>query len=227
LILYEPISREKRKMIQRTAIIKKNDGSIVVAALLMLVLLTIIGVSATTMSNTELNITANAQLHKMAFLTAESGWHVMVNWLDDQYPLPTVNLGSDDFEGTDGDDNDGDGSTDEHDEYFNFTTFQYDRGSDMADNDADGDTDEPDERYDMLPFSDNKADFRYGITAEYVGAGIAAGWDPTQFLRYGYQITSTARVPARQGNAVSRISVTAGKIEKVGSYNYEIIRNLL
>ena len=86
-------------MIQMTAIIKKDDGSIMVAALLMLVLLTIIGVSATTMSNSELNITANAQLHKMAFFTAESGWHVMVNWLDDQYPLPTVNLGSDDSEG--------------------------------------------------------------------------------------------------------------------------------
>jgi len=216
-------------MIQMTAIIKKDDGSIMVAALLMLVLLTIIGVSATTMSNSELNITANTQLHKMAFLTAESGWHVMVNWLaesgwhvmvnwlDDQYPLPTVNLGSDDSEGTDGNDNDGDGLTDEHDEYVNFTTAQFDRGSDSDDNDGDGDTDEDDEVYDMLPFSDSKSDYRYGTTAEFVGAGIAPGWDPTQFLRYGYQITSTARVPARQGNAVSQISVTAGKIEKVGS----------
>ena len=186
-------------MIQMTAIIKKDDGSIMVAALLMLVLLTIIGVSATTMSNSELNITANTQLHKMAFLTAESGWHVMVNWLDDQYPLPTVNLGSVD------------------DDPINFTTAQFDLGSDTDDNDGDGEIDEDDERYDMLPFSDSKSDFRYGTTAEYIGAGIAPGWDPTQFLRYGYLITSTARVPARQGNAVSQISVTAGKIEKVGS----------
>jgi len=129
-------------MIQMTAIIKKDDGSIMVAALLMLVLLTIIGVSATTMSNSELNITANTQLHKMAFLTAESGWHVMVNWLDDQYPLPTVNLGSDDSEGTDGNDNDGDGLTDEHDEYVNFTTAQFDLCSDTDDNDGDGEIDE-------------------------------------------------------------------------------------
>jgi hypothetical protein len=204
-------------MIQMTAIFKKDDGSVMIAALLILVLLTIIGVSATTMSNSELNMTANAQLHKMAFLTAESGWHVMVGWLDDQYPLPTVNLGSDDFEGTDGNDNDGDGLTDEPDEYIKFTTAQFDLGSDTNDNDSDGDTDEDDEFYDMLPFSDSKSDFRYGTTVEYIGAGIAPGWDPTLFLRYNYQITSTARVPARQGNAVSQISVTAGKIENVGS----------
>jgi hypothetical protein len=206
-------------MIQMTAIIKKDDGSIMVAALLMLVLLTIIGVSATTMSNSELNITANAQLHKMAFLTAESGWHVMVGWLDDQYPLPTVNLGSDDSEGTDNTDNDGDGLTDENDEYVNFTTAQFALGSDGIDNDSDGvtDSDDDDEFYDMLPFSDSKSAFRYGTTLEYIGAGIAPGWDPTLFLRYNYQITSTARVPARQGNAVSRISITAGKIENVGS----------
>lgn len=204
-------------MIQMIAIFKKDDGSVMVAAMLILVLLTIIGISATTMSNSELNITANAQLHKMVFFTAESGWHVMANWLDDQYPLPTVNLGSDDFEGTDGINNDGDGLTDEHDEHIKFTTAQYDLGSDTNDNDLDGGTDEDDEFYDMLPFSDSKSVFRYGTTAVYIGAGIAPGWDPTQFLRYSYQITSTARVPARKGNAVSQISVTAGKIEKVGS----------
>ncbi len=46
-------------MIQIKATFKKNDGSVMVAALLILVLLTIIGISATTMSNSELNITAN------------------------------------------------------------------------------------------------------------------------------------------------------------------------
>jgi hypothetical protein len=104
--------REKRKMIQIKATLKKDDGSVMVAAMLILVLLTIIGISATTMSNSELNITSNAQLHKMAFFTAESGWLVMADWLDDQYPLPTVNLGSDGFEGTDASDNDLDGAAD-------------------------------------------------------------------------------------------------------------------
>ena len=204
-------------MIQIKATFKNNNGSVMVAAMLILVLLTIIGISATTMSNSELNITSNAQLHKMAFFTAESGWHVMADWLDDQYPLPTVNLGSDDFEGTDTTDNDGDGSTNEHDEYIKFTTAQYDLGSDSIDNDFDGGTDETDEFYDMLPFSDSKPDFKYGITSVYNGAGIAPGWDPTLFLRYNYEITSTATVPARKGNAASQIIVTAGKIEKIGS----------
>ena len=204
-------------MIQLKATFKNNDGSVIVAAMLILVLLTIIGISATSMSNSELNITSNAQLHKMAFFTAESGWHVMADWLDDQYPLPTVNLGSDDFEGTDTSDNDGDGLTNETDEYIKFTTAQYDLGSDGNDNDFDGGTDEADEFYDMLPFSDSKSNFLYGITAVYNGAGIAPGWDPTLFLRYNYEITSTATAPARKGNAATQITVTAGKIEKIGS----------
>ena len=204
-------------MIQIKTTLKKDDGSVMVAALLILVLLTIIGISATTMSNSELNITANMQLHKMAFFTAESGWHVMADWIDDQYPLPTVNLASDDFEGIDGINNDGDGFTDEHDEYINFTTIQFNQGSDMIDNDLDGGTDESDEFYDMLPFSDSKSNFQYGITAVYNGAGIAPGWDPSMFLRYNYEITSTATVPARIEDAVSQITVTAGKIEHIGS----------
>jgi len=185
-------------MIQIKATFKKDDGSVMVAALLILVLLTIIGISATTMSNSELNITANTQLHKMAFFTAESGWNVMVDWLDDQYPLPTVDLGSDSSDGEDSTDNDGDGLTDELDEYILFTTAK--SGSP-----------------DMLPFSDSKMDFQYGVTAGYNGAGIAPGWDPTMFLRFNYQITSTASVPARIESAVSQITVTAGKIENIGS----------
>ena len=77
-------------MIDMKAIFKKQDGAVIVAAMLILVLLTIIGISATKTSNSELNITSNSQLHKMAFFTAESGWHVMADWLDDQYPLPSV-----------------------------------------------------------------------------------------------------------------------------------------
>ena len=185
-------------MIQLKATFNKDDGSVMVAALLILVLLTIIGISATTMSNSELNITTNMQLHKTAFFTAESGWHVMADWLDDQYPLPTVDLGSDNSDGKDSTDNDGDGLTDELDEYILFTTAK--SGSP-----------------DMLPFSDSKSDFQYGVAAVYSGAGIAPGWDPTMFLRYNYQITSTASVPARIEAAVSQITVTAGKIENIGS----------
>lgn len=205
-------------MMKTHTTLKNEAGSVIVAAMLILVLLTIIGIAATSTSNTELNITSNAQLHKMAFFTAESGWHVMADWLDDQYPLPTVNLGSDNFEGTDGINNDGDGLTDEHDENIDFTNLQFVQGPiDGDDNDGDGVIDEPDEVSEWIPFSADQMAYQYRVTAEYKGAGIAPGWDPTQFLRYNYEITSTGNVPARKGDAVSEITVTAGKIEKIGS----------
>jgi hypothetical protein len=166
------------------SIIKNERGSVMVAALLVLLLLTIIGISAIRTSNTELNITVNTQLHKMAFFMAESGWHVITDWLDDQYPLPTLNLASEwtDF---DGDDNDGDGETDEHDEVSDF-----------------------------IPFSSDAPNYRYRASAAFAGAGIAAGWDPTMFLRYNYTVTSTGNVPALKGTAVSQITVTVGKIQE-------------
>jgi hypothetical protein len=204
-------------MIKIPAILKRDDGSVILAAMMILVLLTIIGISATSTSNTELNITSNAQLHKMAFFTAESGWLVMTGWLDDQYPLPTVPLGSDGFRGNNGIDDDGDGITDEFDEYIAFTTSQFNQGSDSADNDGDGVIDEIDERADLLPLSNDKWNYQYRVTSVFSGAGIAPGWDPTEFLRYNYTITSTGDIPARVGAAVSQITVTAGKIEKLGS----------
>jgi hypothetical protein len=121
-----------------TSTLKKEDGSIMVVALLILVLLTIIGFSATSNSNSELNIASNAQLHKMAFYTAESGWIVMADWLDDQFPLPMLNLGSDDFRGSNGVDDDADGDTDEFDENVDFSSGQWNQGVDGLDNDADG-----------------------------------------------------------------------------------------
>ena len=51
-----------------------NDrGSVIVAALMMLALLTIIGFAATNMSSTELNISTNSLLYERAFYTAEAG----------------------------------------------------------------------------------------------------------------------------------------------------------
>jgi hypothetical protein len=191
------------------SIIKNERGSVMVAALLVLLLLTIIGISAIRTSNTELNITVNTQLHKMAFFMAESGWHVMTDWLDDQYPLPTLNLASEwtDF---DGDDNDGDGETDEIDEQMQFGRDKFDG----VDNDGDGETDEHDEVSDFIPFSSDAPNYRYRASAAFAGAGIAAGWDPTMFLRYNYTVTSTGNVPALKGTAVSQITVTVGKIQE-------------
>ena len=51
-----------------------NDrGSVIVAALMILVLLTIIGFAATNMSSTELNVSTNSLLYERAFYTAEAG----------------------------------------------------------------------------------------------------------------------------------------------------------
>ena len=51
-----------------------NDrGSVIIAALMMLALLTIIGFAATNMSTTELSISTNALLYERAFFTAEAG----------------------------------------------------------------------------------------------------------------------------------------------------------
>ena len=51
-----------------------NDrGSVIVAAMMILALLTIIGIAATNMSNTELKISTNSLLYERAFYTAEAG----------------------------------------------------------------------------------------------------------------------------------------------------------
>ena len=203
-------------MMNKNTTLKNENGSVIVAAMLILVLLTIIGISATNISNSELNITSNAQLHKMSFFVAESGWHVMTDWLDDQYPLPTQNLASDDWLGRDGINNDDivEGLVDEHDEWIDFTNAQWQEGFDGDDDNGNGVDDDFDERADFLPFSNGKWDYQYQVTSQYIGAGNAAGWDPTLFLRYNYTITSTGRVPARNGNAVSQITITAGKIQE-------------
>ena len=52
---------------------KNEDGSVLVIALLILVFLTIIGISATTTTNIELQIAGNEKFHKIAFYHADSG----------------------------------------------------------------------------------------------------------------------------------------------------------
>ncbi|MDY7036247.1 MAG: pilus assembly PilX N-terminal domain-containing protein [Thermodesulfobacteriota bacterium] len=50
-----------------------EQGSVMVVALIMLAFLTIIGVSASTTSNIELQIAGNERFHKIAFFHADSG----------------------------------------------------------------------------------------------------------------------------------------------------------
>ena len=53
--------------------LKEEDGSVLVIALILLVLLTVIGISASTTSEVELQIAGNEKFHKMAFYAADGG----------------------------------------------------------------------------------------------------------------------------------------------------------
>ena len=66
--------------------LKKNEkGYIIIAALLILALLTIISVSAINMSTTELKISTNELLYEKAFYAAEAGLQHVTELLRSQY----------------------------------------------------------------------------------------------------------------------------------------------
>ncbi len=56
-----------------TSIINNQQGSVILIAVIILAMLTIIGISATNTSNTEMKITTNALLYNVAFYTADAG----------------------------------------------------------------------------------------------------------------------------------------------------------
>ncbi|MGD2187062.1 MAG: PilX N-terminal domain-containing pilus assembly protein [Desulfobacterales bacterium] len=84
-------------MMNMKPILKNENGSAILVALLVLVLLTIIGMSATSNSNTELKITTNSQLYKTAFYAAESGWQELAVQIVQTNPSDSVNLGPKDI----------------------------------------------------------------------------------------------------------------------------------
>jgi len=57
----------------RTGAFLDQEGSVLVVALMMLVLLTIMGVSATTTSDIEVQVAGNERFYKVAFYNADSG----------------------------------------------------------------------------------------------------------------------------------------------------------
>lgn len=69
-----------------------EKGSALVLALLILVLLTLMGISATTTSTVGVQMAGSEKFYELAFYSAESGWQRALNWLDDQYPGVTDNL---------------------------------------------------------------------------------------------------------------------------------------
>ena len=69
-----------------------EKGSALVLALLILVLLTLMGISATTTSTVGVQMAGSEKFYDLAFYSAESGWQRALNWLDEQYPGVTDNL---------------------------------------------------------------------------------------------------------------------------------------
>lgn len=56
---------------KKTTILKNEEGAVIIAALLVLVLLTIIGIASTNISNTEVKIAAHGAIHQQNFYRAE------------------------------------------------------------------------------------------------------------------------------------------------------------
>ncbi len=54
------------------SILRNEDGSVLVAALLILVFLTLIGIAATTTTTTDMQIVGNEKAYKLAFYSAEA-----------------------------------------------------------------------------------------------------------------------------------------------------------
>ena len=56
-----------------TSITNNQQGSVIVMAVIILAMLSIIGIAATSTSTTEVQVSTNAMLHNIAFYTADSG----------------------------------------------------------------------------------------------------------------------------------------------------------
>jgi Tfp pilus assembly protein PilX len=54
-------------------LIRNEEGTVLIIALLMLVLLTVIGISASTISNIEVQVAGNEKFYKIAFYAADGG----------------------------------------------------------------------------------------------------------------------------------------------------------
>jgi len=84
--MFEVMPLQKLKKMKHIVSICANEkGSALVLALLILVLLTLMGISATTTSTVGIQMAGGEKFYEMAFYSAESGWQRALNWLDDQY----------------------------------------------------------------------------------------------------------------------------------------------
>ncbi len=83
-------------MISSTLILKNDRGSVIIVALLLLITLSIIGVTAINTSVFESRIIGNEHRYQIDFYVADSGWKEGAMWLDNAAGPPvTVNPNAD------------------------------------------------------------------------------------------------------------------------------------
>ncbi len=77
------------------SMLKKEEGSILAIALMILVFLTLIGIAVTRTAQIEVRVAHNERVYERVFYVADSGWNEGALWLDDPTraaaPPPTVN----------------------------------------------------------------------------------------------------------------------------------------
>jgi len=72
-----------------SAILKNEKGSAIIAAMMILVLLTIIGIAATNTSTYESQIIGNEHRYQIDFYVADSGWKEGAMWLENSGAPPS------------------------------------------------------------------------------------------------------------------------------------------
>lgn len=71
-------------------IVKSEDGSAILVALLILVMLTIFGISSNSNSNIDIQIVRSERDYVQEFYVADSGWKDGANWLDGMSNPPFI-----------------------------------------------------------------------------------------------------------------------------------------
>lgn len=178
---------------------KNEDGSVLIVALLILVFLTIIGISATTTTNIEIQIAGNEKFHKIAFYHADSGVYTIPKIISTCIDSGAeINIGS--------------GTTEPNIEYTtgSSSTLFYRQVMDYDDYDDDKDIEftlggfdvDVDVRYDRAEnLAGGAVEFATG--AEGIGAGSGGG------VAIYYEMKSSGYGPA---NSISNVSAVYRKV---------------
>ena len=73
---------ERKYYAQNMSILRSEEGSTLVIAFLMIALLTVIGIAATTTSEIGVRIAHNERVYQRDFYVSDSGWKEAALWLD-------------------------------------------------------------------------------------------------------------------------------------------------